>query len=46
MSNPEVVLCSPVRTAIATYGGALKSVPAATAALEVMAGHLTLEALA
>jgi len=29
MSNLEVVLCSPVRTAIGAYGGALKSVPAA-----------------
>jgi len=28
MSNPEIVLCSPVRTAIGTYGGSLKSVPA------------------
>jgi acetyl-CoA C-acetyltransferase len=28
MSNREIVLCSPVRTAIGTYGGSLKSVPA------------------
>ena len=28
MSQREVVLCSPVRTAIGTYGGALKAVPA------------------
>ena len=28
MSKPEIVLCSPVRTAIGTYGGALKDVPA------------------
>lgn len=28
MKNIEVVLCSPVRTAIGTYGGALKDVPA------------------
>ena len=28
MSNPEVVLCHPVRTAIGTYGGALKNLPA------------------
>lgn len=28
MANPDVVLCSPVRTAIGTYGGALKSTPA------------------
>lgn len=28
MSKTEIVLCSPVRTAIGTYGGSLKSVPA------------------
>jgi len=28
MSKPDVVLCSPVRTAIGTYGGALKATPA------------------
>ena len=28
MSNPEVVLCNPVRTAIGTYGGTLKDIPA------------------
>ena len=28
MSNPEVVICNPVRTAIGTYGGTLKSIPA------------------
>ena len=28
MSNREVVLCHPVRTAIGTYGGSLKSTPA------------------
>lgn len=28
MAKPDVVLCSPVRTAIGTYGGALKSTPA------------------
>jgi len=28
MSKPEIVLCHPVRTAIGTYGGALKSIPA------------------
>ncbi|MBL8704169.1 MAG: acetyl-CoA C-acetyltransferase [Rhodospirillales bacterium] len=28
MANPDVVLCSPVRTAIGTYGGALKTTPA------------------
>jgi acetyl-CoA C-acetyltransferase len=29
MSNTEVVICSPVRTAIGTYGGTLKDMPAA-----------------
>lgn len=29
MPNREVVLCAPVRTAIGTYGGSLKSVPVA-----------------
>jgi acetyl-CoA C-acetyltransferase len=28
MSNPEIVLCEPVRTAIGAYGGSLKGVPA------------------
>jgi acetyl-CoA C-acetyltransferase len=28
MSIPEIVICSPVRTAIGTYGGALKDTPA------------------
>jgi acetyl-CoA C-acetyltransferase len=28
MSNREVVLCNPVRTAIGTYGGSLKAIPA------------------
>ena len=28
MSNTEVVICSPVRTAIGTYGGTLKDMPA------------------
>src|SRR5512147_2213760 len=28
MSKPEVVLCNPVRTAIGTYGGSLKAIPA------------------
>src|SRR5512139_1963550 len=29
MSNSQVVICSPVRTAIGTYGGTLKDMPAA-----------------
>ena len=29
MAERQVVICSPVRTAIGTYGGALKDVPAA-----------------
>ena len=28
MSQPEIVLCAPVRTAIGTYGGSLKDMPA------------------
>src|SRR5664280_1669781 len=28
MNQREIVLCNPVRTAIGTYGGSLKSVPA------------------
>lgn len=28
MSRPEVVICAPVRTAIGTYNGALKAIPA------------------
>ena len=28
MANPEVVICSPVRTAIGTYNGSLKDTPA------------------
>ena len=28
MPNTEVVICSPVRTAIGTYGGTLKDMPA------------------
>ncbi|MBI4290436.1 MAG: hypothetical protein HY661_03025 [Betaproteobacteria bacterium] len=28
MAKPEIVLCNPVRTAIGTYGGALKDTPA------------------
>ncbi len=28
MSKPEAVIASPVRTAIGTYGGSLKSIPA------------------
>ena len=28
MNKPDVVLCNPVRTAIGTYGGSLKDIPA------------------
>jgi acetyl-CoA C-acetyltransferase len=28
MAHPEIVLCAPVRTAIGTYGGTLKNIPA------------------
>lgn len=41
MSNPEVVLCAAVRTAIGSYAGALKDLPAtdlgAVAIREVLA---------
>ncbi|MFZ1576504.1 MAG: hypothetical protein WAT36_14965 [Chromatiaceae bacterium] len=30
MTVPEVVLCNPVRTAIGTYNGSLKDLPAPT----------------
>ena len=41
MSNSHVVICSPVRTAIGTYGGALKDMPAAD--LGAIAIRATLE---
>jgi len=41
MTNPNVFLCSPVRTAIGAYGGSLKDMPAAT-----LAGHAIKAALA
>jgi acetyl-CoA acetyltransferase len=41
MSNTEVVICSPVRTAIGTYGGTLKEMPAAD--LGAVAIRATLE---
>ena len=41
MSNTEVVICSPVRTAIGTYGGTLKDMPAAD--LGAVAIRTTLE---
>src|SRR5512133_3244545 len=41
MSNTEVVICSPVRTAIGTYGGTLKDMPAAD--LGAVAIRATLE---
>ena len=28
MAKPDIVLCTPVRTPIGTYGGALKDIPA------------------
>jgi acetyl-CoA C-acetyltransferase len=28
MPNPDIVLCSPVRTPIGSYGGSLKETPA------------------
>src|SRR6476661_7660655 len=41
MSNSHVVICSPVRTAIGTYGGTLKDMPAAD--LGAVAIRTTLE---
>lgn len=41
MSNIEVVLCSPVRTAIGTYGGALKDMPAPALGAAVIRESLT-----
>ena len=41
MSNSHVVICSPVRTAIGTYGGTLKDIPAAD--LGAVAIRATLE---
>ena len=41
MSNTQVVICSPVRTAIGTYGGMLKDMPAAD--LGAVAIRTTLE---
>ena len=38
MSKPEVVLCHPVRTAIGTYGGALKNIPAPELGAAAIAG--------
>jgi acetyl-CoA C-acetyltransferase len=40
MSNREVVLCSPLRTAIGTYGGSLKSTPATALGEAVVRGVL------
>ena len=37
MSNTEVVICSPVRTAIGTYGGTLKDMPADVGAVAIRA---------
>ncbi len=36
MSHPEVLLCSPVRTAIGSYGGSLKNITAAELGAEVV----------
>ncbi|MHB1283957.1 MAG: thiolase family protein, partial [Metallibacterium scheffleri] len=41
MSNPEIVLCAPVRTAIGTYNGSLKNTPAT--ALGGVVVHATLQ---
>ena len=36
MNTRQVVLCNPVRTAIGTYGGSLKDVPAPTSGAAVI----------
>jgi len=41
MSNPEIVLCAPVRTAIGTYNGTLKNTPATALGGAVV--HATLQ---
>jgi acetyl-CoA C-acetyltransferase len=46
MSNVEVVLCSPVRTAIGTYGGTLKDVAAPTLGAAVIRESLRRAGLA
>lgn len=46
MSNVEVVLCSPVRTAVGTYGGTLKDVPAPTLGAAVIRESLRRAGLA
>ncbi|MFX1677389.1 acetyl-CoA C-acetyltransferase [Paraburkholderia sp. A2WS-5] len=46
MSNVEVVLCSPVRTAIGTYGGTLRDLPAPTLGAAVIRESLKRAGLA
>jgi acetyl-CoA C-acetyltransferase len=41
MNIRQVVLCHPVRTAIGTYGGSLKDVPAPDLGAVVIAGALS-----
>lgn len=40
MANHEIVLCNPVRTAIGTYGGTLKDVPAPNLGTAVICGSI------
>jgi acetyl-CoA C-acetyltransferase len=46
MAKPDVVLCTPVRTPIATYGGALKDTPAADLGAAVIREALRRSSLA
>lgn len=41
MSERQVVICSPVRTAIGTYNGTLKETPAAELGASAIRGALT-----
>ena len=41
MNQRQIVLCTPVRTAIGTYGGGLKSVPATDLGATVVRAVLT-----
>lgn len=45
MAKPDIVLCAPVRTPIATFGGALKDTPATDLGATVQGIALALEAL-
>jgi acetyl-CoA acetyltransferase len=46
MTVPEIVLCDPVRTAIGTYGGSLKDIPAPALGAAVISETLRRSGLA